>query len=452
MDRQELFCVWPFVVLHADDRLQFNTSSRRLRRKSSAARQRFTFELGTIAFLDGVQTELAPCGEAVDPGSLGQLPEEPLQKLKELAAQWIDESGIPGEDPLGRARYLERQLRESDRFEYTLEGQLRDEAIDPIEDFIAKHPRGHCEYFATALTLMLRSQEIPARLVVGYKCDEYSYLTQAFRVRQSHAHTWVEAYVASSELASEIPERARMADWPHGGWLRLDPTPMSAGGVGGVGFVVREVDNWFQWLQSVWNRDVLGMTQLHQKDVIYGPLFDWLKETFSRVVDPNWWRAVLRSAGGGLPFGPAERGSVWGLVWGAGVLGGIVVAALAVGYCAVRILLPRLRRALVARGRGSPEGARPRVEFYRRLETLMARLGLTRLAWQTQREFAREAGIQIAESAGRPDLVALPALVAEAFYQVRFGRSALSGDQAAAVEDALTCLEQATNGKRQHGC
>ena len=41
---------------------------------------------------------------------------------------------------------------------------------------------------------MLRSQGIPARMVVGYKCDEYNPLGNFFQVRQLHAHTWVEAY------------------------------------------------------------------------------------------------------------------------------------------------------------------------------------------------------------------------------------------------------------------
>ncbi len=106
-----------------------------------------------------------PCRGAQAPTS--------LPNLVALARRWIAESGLPRQDRLGRARYLEQKLA-SGRYQYSLAGQHRDTRLDPIEDFLTKHPQGHCEYFATALTLMLRSQGIPARLVVGYKCDEWN--------------------------------------------------------------------------------------------------------------------------------------------------------------------------------------------------------------------------------------------------------------------------------------
>ena len=62
--------------------------------------------------------------------------------------------------------------------------QERDPTIDPIEDFVTKHPQGHCEYFATALTLMLRSLGIPARVVSGFKCDEG--ITPAATIRSAN--------------------------------------------------------------------------------------------------------------------------------------------------------------------------------------------------------------------------------------------------------------------------
>jgi hypothetical protein len=445
MDREELFCVWPFVVLAEDERLQYDAQSERLRRPRNRAARQFAFELGTTAFADGRQSALVPCRKAVNRELLLEWPGDSLPGLAGQAEQWIAESEIPAGDPLDRARYLEGQLRDSNRFEYTLEGQMRDVALDPIEDFVLNNPRGHCEYFATALTLMLRSQGIPARLVVGYKCDEYSYFSQAFRVRQSHAHTWVEAYAAPSELASELPEEGSLADWPHGGWLRLDPTPVSSGGVAVVGFVAREVESWFQWLHSLWTRDVLGMNQIRQQELIYRPLLERLKQTFSNAIDRNWWRGVFRSLGRTLSLPSSNLASGWGVALLAGIALGALVA---VSYC-LRLLFPRFRWGPLGRVHVRRDADRPRVEFYRRLETMLARCGLTRLASQTQREFAREAGIRIAESTGRPELVPLPLQVAEAFYQVRFGRLALDGHQAAAVGDALTRLEQATNGRRE---
>ena len=90
-------------------------------------------------------------------------------------------------------------------------------------------------------------------------------------------------------------------------------------------------------------------------------------------------------------------------------------------------------------------GKRPRrasrrhvkVEFYRRLEAILARHGLVRAPAQTPREFAAAAGVHLAAVAGENRLAALPGVVADAFYRVRFGRQPLDSTQAQAVEHAL---------------
>ena len=70
-----------------------------------------------------------------------------------------------------------------------------DPQLDPVEDFLVKRKKGHCEYFASALALLLRSIDIPARMVNGFKGGDWNNLTQSMNVRQKHAHSWVEAYV-----------------------------------------------------------------------------------------------------------------------------------------------------------------------------------------------------------------------------------------------------------------
>ena len=77
---------------------------------------------------------------------------------------------------------------------------------DPIGDFLFRYRSGHCEYFATAMVLMLRSQGIPARFVTGFLGGENNRLGY-YIVRQSNAHAWVEAYL------------------PDSGWTVFDPTP-----------------------------------------------------------------------------------------------------------------------------------------------------------------------------------------------------------------------------------
>ncbi len=78
---------------------------------------------------------------------------------------------------------------------------------NPIEDFLFRYKSGHCEYFATAMILMLRSVGIPARLATGFLGAEFNPLEDYYIVRQSNAHAWVEAYL------------------PETGWTTIDPTP-----------------------------------------------------------------------------------------------------------------------------------------------------------------------------------------------------------------------------------
>ena len=72
-----------------------------------------------------------------------------------------------------------------------------DPKLDPVEDFLVNRKEGHCEYFASALALLLRSIDIPARMVNGFKGGDWNELAQVMNVRQKHAHSWVEAYIGA---------------------------------------------------------------------------------------------------------------------------------------------------------------------------------------------------------------------------------------------------------------
>jgi protein-glutamine gamma-glutamyltransferase len=76
----------------------------------------------------------------------------------------------------------------------------------PLSAFLLEQRAGHCEYFATATTLLLRGAGIPARYVVGYSVREWSPLEQQFVVRSRHAHAWTIAYT-------------------NGNWQSFDTTP-----------------------------------------------------------------------------------------------------------------------------------------------------------------------------------------------------------------------------------
>lgn len=78
----------------------------------------------------------------------------------------------------------------------------------PLADFVRNARSGHCEYFAAATTLLLRSAGIPARYATGFAVMEYSPLENAFLVRARHAHAW-----------SRV--------WDGTRWVDLDTTPPS---------------------------------------------------------------------------------------------------------------------------------------------------------------------------------------------------------------------------------
>lgn len=65
----------------------------------------------------------------------------------------------------------------------------------PLSVFLNQTKSGHCEYFATATVLLLRTAGIPARYATGYSVQEYSELEQSFVVRRRHAHSWALAYI-----------------------------------------------------------------------------------------------------------------------------------------------------------------------------------------------------------------------------------------------------------------
>ena len=99
----------------------------------------------------------------------------------------------------------------------------RHATVDPVMDFLVNVKQGHCERFASALALMLRSQGIPSRVVVGFRgADERG--DGYYVIRQNQAHAWVEM---------QKPGPAEPPDLPAGAiqlrcvveWITLEPTP-----------------------------------------------------------------------------------------------------------------------------------------------------------------------------------------------------------------------------------
>lgn len=113
---------------------------------------------------------------------------------------------LRADEPRAAMSALERRFDADFSYSLTLAPPPR--GVDPVLDFLERTKAGHCQYFATATTLLLRSAGIPARYVTGFAVLEYSRLESAWLVRQRHAHAWTQVFI-------------------DGAWTDLDTTPAS---------------------------------------------------------------------------------------------------------------------------------------------------------------------------------------------------------------------------------
>ncbi len=91
-------------------------------------------------------------------------------------------------------------------FSYSLRQEPVPSGITPMENFLTRTKKGHCEYFATATVLLLRTAGVPARYITGYYVYEYSKVEKKYIARVRHGHAWVSAFV-------------------DGKWIDIDTTP-----------------------------------------------------------------------------------------------------------------------------------------------------------------------------------------------------------------------------------
>jgi protein-glutamine gamma-glutamyltransferase len=157
-------------------------------------------------------------------------------RVKPLAEQ-ITQSA---KNPYDKAANIERYLKT--RYAYTLD--LRGPKVDdPLAYFLFSRRAGHCEYFAAAMTVMLRSLGIPSRYVSGFLPGEFNDLGGDYIIRASDAHTWVEAY------------------FPGYGWTTFDPTP--SGDAKPTGILSRLALYW-DWFQFAWSEWIINYDFGHQ--------------------------------------------------------------------------------------------------------------------------------------------------------------------------------------------
>lgn len=152
--------------------------------------------------------ELATVGDPAVPAGLQAY----LQRSESLGPAVGELARRLAADQPTRLRKVEAIMEHLRGFEYTLE--LREServraGADPLEGFLFDTEAGHCEYFATALAVLLREVGVPTRIVNGYYGAHHNDVGDFYAVRQADAHSWVEVHFGPL------------------GWVTFDPTPPS---------------------------------------------------------------------------------------------------------------------------------------------------------------------------------------------------------------------------------
>ena len=427
--RLEAFAVWPFYprdVVQFRLAFTFNVIDQRLTRREFIARQRHVLELYAPSIQHGVQVEITPKLYPQEFRPLIQTPKDEngkslIPSARKLAQKWLEEAGLSVEnDGVEKvARQLCRKLRDSGEYVYSLNPQTRNRNLDPLEDFLSEHKAGHCEFFASALTMLLRSLNIPAQPVIGYATNEYSKYGEYFTVRQRHAHAWVEVWIPSSQLDLDYDSSTpsivtadnfnsykktwAQRDWLYGGWLRLDPTPSVSQEETQINAFVDWFGSMFDWMNVQWEKYMIKMDSRTQQTQVYDPiyhlwgnaaLFRWLHNRFGKI-SVRTVLTVLILILVGLYWTIKALNVLW--KW-------LQIRFRFKGFC-LRVI-------------------EARVEFYRRYEATLKRKGFSRRADQTPLEFALELeGLpQFADWTIRPKEIAMK------YYAVRYGGEAASAE------------------------
>lgn len=449
-----LFNVTPcHYVSGSDTDLQLNIGTGQLTLADHNSRPQgvLRYRLGTTGFRNGWQRDLIPARSTRASRDITQrdvkqgVVRNQNAALSNVADQVIQSNGLQNASAFDKAKALENHFLRSGEYKYSLEiNQSRNRNVDPIDDFVVNHKTGHCEYFAGALTLMLRSQGIPARMVVGYKGGEFNAVGNFYIVRQLHAHAWVEAYVPHDEIPTDEIDTAESL--PEGAWLRLDPTVDTLDVVMSESRlpIVTTITEFFDYCRVLWDDYVLGLNAARQRQAIYRPLGQAVMKVGRSLFSPTSWRA--RWANFLELLETLLNRKLFGVPW---------LAIIAVGCLAMATVLyhrrhwigrqsQQLLRNIRSAGQRSKQRSDRSLAAFHQLELILKNgFQLERSEQQTPLEYSAAAAARLAEDEQFAPLRDLPRQVAEAFCQVRYGNTPINPDQHHQLLEAIKRLDAA---------
>jgi protein-glutamine gamma-glutamyltransferase len=324
-----------------------------------------------------------------------QLPDQLDPRIPELARKITGSANNPYDKSIALETYLRTH------FGYTLNLAGKPGA-DPLSYFLFQAKAGHCEYFASAMAVMLRTLGIPSREVNGFLPGEYNDVAGDYIVRASDAHSWVEAY------------------FPGTGWLTFDPTPGATGEAPGM---FSRLALYLDWFQLTWNEWVINYDLSHQTQLARSAgqiSTDWKKSLQHRF-------RHLQNAG-------MERLIDWQRAHGAmsflfPVALILALVMLRAGWLRKLFLWLRLQWEAnrPVETRNNPQLA---ARLYTELLRVLERRGFSRPAAQTPREFAVGLAVQPAVGPAVQEFTNL-------YLQSRFGGVPCDASRLRALLDAV---------------
>jgi protein-glutamine gamma-glutamyltransferase len=276
----------------------------------------------TVLSLNGLPPAevLRAAGEGASPGRDSYLQLPPLDpRIGALADSLTRGLG----NRYDRARAIEGWLQHA--FDYTLDLPARRRETS-LEHFLFVRRAGHCEYFSSAMVVMLRSVGIPSRNVTGFLGGEWSRSGGYLAVTQNQAHSWVEVW------------------FPDVGWIPFDPTPageaLTVAGAGAATSWAWPLRFWLDGLEHRWYKWVIFF-DLEKQIGIFRAIRDSFDNASDRLTGARW---------------EAEAPSGRYLPW---IMGAMAVAM----------------GGLFLRGRGRPRAALPESRTYLALRRAYRRAG-----------------------------------------------------------------------------
>jgi hypothetical protein len=307
----------------------------------------------TSAIPSAARDELASDGRDYPPAiSLNYLQ---LPNLDPRVAELARQVTAASTNEYDRAVSVERYLQTN--FAYTLDLGNRIPA-DPIPYFLFERKRGHCEYFASSMAVMLRTLGIPSRIVNGFRGGEFNDLTGSYIVRARDAHSWVEAY------------------FPGHGWIQFDPTP-AASFASSSGW--RRALLYLDAAKEFWRDWVINYDLLHQLEV--SRKADEARRSLFQNADARW-RKFYRSVVARVRHARSTISPLKAMEWG------LVISVALAFLFNFRKLWELVKRNRLA---GDPASA-PKVAasiWYERMTESIRKRGWTKQPSQTPLEFVR---------------------------------------------------------------